>query len=86
MNWTPNDNYNGNVSGWDDGNPNGYSVDDAVIAPPASGRSMLGGVLRVVFAILFLAGFVALYFTARFSHSLTKPYHNTNHHRKELSR
>lgn len=75
MNWTPDDNYNGNRSGWNDGNPNGYRIDNAVIAHPASGRPIIHGFLRLVLAIMLLAGVIAAYNTVRVFHSYTRQSH-----------
>lgn len=85
MNWTPDYNYNGNNSGWDDGNPNGYRVDDAVVARSSPGRAIGGWFLRLFIAVLLIAGVIAMYFTARLTPSLATQQHKHSQ-RKSLSR
>ena len=70
MNWTPDNNYNGNRSGWNDANQNGYRLDDAAIAEPVSRRPFSSRLFRAALVILLLTGIVALYFTIRLSESL----------------
>ena len=84
MNWTPDYNYNGNSSGWNDGNPNGHRIDSAPFAKTVPSVSRPRGLLRVVLIILLLAGIVAAGFTVKLFSSLATP--NNHSHRKDLSR
>lgn len=81
MNWTPDYNYNGNHTGWNDGNP--YRVDDAAIAAPSVGGSLLRGFLKILLAVLVLAGLLAVYSAA--THPLPVAAHH-HAHRKDLRR
>ena len=78
MNWTPDYDYNGNTTGWNDGNQHGYRLNDAVLAASLpSPRSFIRSIGRAILAVVILTAVATLFLQVRYFS--TKPALSVSH-------